>query len=186
MSKLSHLEDYLKNHSPLKTGTLIVKDEDKPLDDYSKILPNLYLGNFRAAKNKAFFESKNIKGVLNCTREVDIPNYFRNTGSIEYMRIPVDDSLKIIDINLMTKFLPVAVEYIHKHVSIQKNPMLVHCVAGRERSCICVAAYLVKYKNMTPDQAYVYILKNRPEAFFFGKSINFEKSLEEYAKSLKK
>ncbi len=179
-----YLQTYLEKHSPIKRGVIKEKDEDKELDQYNKICSNIYLGNYKSAKNKELFVKKGIKAVLNCTKDIDIPNYFIN-HNVEYMRIPVDDSLKQVDINLMTRFLPAAVEFIHKHAVIQRQPVLVHCVAGRERSCIAIAAYLVKYKNLSPEEAYVFILKKRPEAFFFGKSINFDKSLEEYYNSIK-
>lgn len=50
----------------------------------------------------------------------------------------------------MYKFLPAVVEYVHKHRDIQKNNILVHCVAGKQRSTIYVTAYLVAKHNMTP------------------------------------
>jgi hypothetical protein len=40
--------------------------------------------------------------------------------------------------------------------------------------------------NMTPFQACKFIIDKRPEAFHFGKSLNFENSLLKYHKSLQK
>jgi hypothetical protein len=85
-----NLAEFIRKLSPLKTG-LQIKDEDAPLAKYNKITDRIYLGNIQAAQDKNFFKEKNIKAVLNCTN--DIPNYFQNSN-IEYMRIPVDDSLK--------------------------------------------------------------------------------------------
>ena len=63
------------------------------------------------------------------------------------MRIPVDDSLKQKDFDLMYQFMPAAVEFIHKHSNVQKGNILIHCYAGRQRSAICLAAFMVsKYK----------------------------------------
>lgn len=180
------LADYIRRHSPIKAGAVIVKDEDKPYTKYNKITDRIYLGNFQAAKDRDFFHDKKIKAVLNCTKDKDVPNYFAHNRDIEYMRIPVEDSLKEKDFDLMYRYMPVIVEFIHKHADIQKHNILVNCVAGRERSCIAVAAYLVAKKGMNPHDACKMVLDKRPEAFWFGKSLNFDVSLNRYYKDLKK
>ena len=176
------LEEFMRKHSPIKEGLVRVKNEDVPFQKYNKILPRLYIGNFQAAKDREFFKTKNIKAVLNCTKELD--NQFANNREIEYMRIPVDDSLKERDFSLMLEYLPVIVAYIHKHVDIQKNTLLSHCVGGRQRSVISVCAYLVTHHNMTPQQACKFVVDKRPEAFHFGKSLNFSSTLNKYYKEL--
>jgi len=175
--------DLLRKHSPIKNG-LKVKNEDRPLEKYTKILPKLYLGNFQAAKDPDFFKDKKIKAVLNCTK--DIPNHFACKKDIEYMRIPVDDSLKETDIKKMYNFLPVIVEFIHKHIALQGNNIFVHCYAGRQRSAISVSAYLVAKLGMTPAEACKFVMDKRKEAFHFGLSLNFEDSLNKYYKDLQK
>ena len=175
--------DLLRKHSPIKNG-LKIKNEDKPLEAYTKIISKLYLGNYQAAKDPEFFKEKKIKAVLNCTK--DIPNHFACKKDIEYMRIPVDDSLRETDFKKMYEFFPVIVEFIHKHVVLQKQNILVHCYAGRQRSAISVAAYLVAKMGMTPADACKYIMDKRKEAFHFGLSLNFEDSLNKYYKDLQK
>jgi len=122
------LDEFLYKHSPLKKG-VVIKNEDKPLAKYNKIIDRVYLGNHQAAKDRDFFKSKKIKAVLNCTKEKDISNNFAHHKEIEYMRIPVDDSLKDKDIELMHQYMPCIVEFIHKHAVIGKNNILVHCWA---------------------------------------------------------
>jgi protein-tyrosine phosphatase len=175
--------DLLRKHSPIKNG-LKIKDEDKPLDKYSKIMSKIYLGNYQAAKDADFFKDKKIKAVLNCTK--DIPNHFHNKKDIEYMRIPIDDSLKEVDIKKLYEFFPCIVEFIHKHAGIQKQNIFIHCYAGRQRSAGSVAAYLMAKYNMTPGDACKFIMDKRPEAFHFGLSLNFEDSLKKYHKDLQK
>ena len=176
--KLS-LADYIRKHSPIKAG-LRIPDEDKPLAKYDKIMNRLYLGNFQAAKDKDFFKKKNIRAVLNCSK--DIPNHFHKDKDIEYMRIPVDDSLKKKDYDLMLEFMPVIVAFIHKHIVIQGDNVLVHCHAGRQRSAISVAVYMVSKHGYTPQEACKMVLEKRPEAFHFGKSLNFDQALNKYYK----
>jgi protein-tyrosine phosphatase len=177
------MADYIRKHSPIKKG-LRIPDEDKPVAKYNKIMSKLYLGNFQSAKDKIFFKDSKIKAVLNCSK--DIPNSFAIHKDIEYMRIPVDDSLKSVDFEKMYNFLPAAVEFIHKHVDLQKQNLLVHCWAGRQRSAACVAGYLIAYHDMTPHEACRYISERRIEAFHFQKSLNFDQALEAFYKDLKK
>lgn len=174
---------YLYKHSPLKNG-LKVKDEYKPLEHYSKILPKIYLGNYKAAKDKDFFKKKNIKAVLNCTH--DIPHHFRNSGDIEYMRIPVEDSLKEYDIKRLYSFAPVIVAFIDKHVNLHKNNIFIHCQVGRERSATAVVLYLMEKHKLTPTQACKLVMDKRKEAFFYGTSLNFEDTIMKYYKKLQK
>jgi protein-tyrosine phosphatase len=177
------LADYIRKHSPIKQG-LRISDEDKPLAKYNKIMNRLYLGNFQAAKDKDFFKNKNIKAVLNCSK--DIPNHFAHIKDIEYMRIPVDDSLKQRDFDLMFEYMPVIVAFIHKHVVIQEDNILVHCYAGRQRSGISVAVYLVDKYGLDPKDACKIVMDKRPEAFHFGKSLNFDQALSKYHRTYKK
>ncbi len=175
--------ELLKKHSPVKRGTKRnEKITDSPIEHYTQIVKGLWVGNYKAAKDKDFLKKNNIKAVLNCT--TDLPNTFCNKN-IEYMKIPVEDSLKDRDIQKMVEFLPSAVEFIHKHIDVQKHNILVHCWAGRQRSAISVSAYLVKYRGMTPSQAIKFVQHQRYEAFHGLESINFEESLVKYFKRLK-
>lgn len=181
--KLPTLSTYLYHHSPIKKGA-VIKNEDKALAKYDKITSRIYLGNIQAAKDKNFITDNKIQAVLNCTK--DIPNYFAHVRDIEYLRIPVDDSLKEKDFELMYQYMSLIVEFIDKHVNKQKHNILVHCYAGRQRSAIAVCAYLVAKHKMTPHEACKYVLDRRQEAFHHGLSLNFDKSLLKFYKDLEK
>lgn len=171
------LAEFIRRHSPIKAG-MRIKDEDVPLAKYNKITNNIILGNFQAAKDKDLFKKHKIRAVLNCSK--DIPNHYSHHKDIEYMRIPVDDSLKQKDYDLMFQYMPVIVEFIHKHANIANNKILVHCAAGRQRSAISVAAFLVAKCGKTPREACKIVMEKRPEAFHFGKSLNFDQALNKY------
>jgi protein-tyrosine phosphatase len=102
------------------------------------------------------------------------------------MRIPIDDSLKEIDFQKAYEFMPAAVEFIYKHAILQNESIFIHCYAGRQRSIGMLVVFLIGKMGMTPKQACKYVLQKRPEAFHFGLSLNFESSIEKYAKSIKK
>jgi protein tyrosine/serine phosphatase len=153
---------------------------------YHKILPNLYLGNIESAENKKFIKEKKIKVIINCT--TSIPNYFqfdKDFSDLEYFRIPVDDSLLDEDIELMAQSLSQYVKIINNAL-LQNKPVLVHCYAGRQRSACLIAAYLIYKYDYSIDQAYKYIISKRKEAFHYGKSYNFHKSLLNYIQQIKK
>lgn len=177
------LADYIYKNSPMKAG-LVVKDENKPLTKVDKITERIYLGNYQTAKDKDFFKEKNIKAVLNCTK--DLPNHFAHNKDIEYMRIPVDDSLKEKDYELMFKFMPVIAEFINKHTNVQRNNILVHCYAGRQRSACAVATFLMAKCGLNPHDSCEIIMKKRPEAFHYGQSLNFDQAIERYYKEVLK
>lgn len=177
------LADYIYKHSPLKKG-LKVKDENQPLTNYNKITSRIFLGNIKAAKDKQFFKDNKITAVLNCSKE--IPNYFQNSSHIEYMRIPVDDSLKQKDFDLMFEFTPAAVEFINKHTNVQKNNIFIHCHMGRQRSVCCLVNFMVSKCGFTPQEACKMVLKKRPEAFHFGESLNFDQTINKYYKMVSK
>lgn len=174
------LADYIRRHSPIKAG-IRIKNEDVPLAKYNKITNHIFLGNFQAAKDKDFFKENKIRAVLNCSK--DIPNHYAHHKDIEYMRIPVEDSLKQKDYDLMYEFMPVIVEFINKHANIQKQNILIHCWAGRQRSAIAVAAFMVSKCGMTPQSACKLVMDKRPEAFHFGKSLNFDQALNKFYKT---
>nr|GMD76404.1 putative dual specificity protein phosphatase DSP8 [Ipomoea batatas] len=54
-----------------------------------------------------------------------------------------------------------AVEFIHENASSGQRTY-VHCKAGRGRSTTIVLCYLVRYKQMTPTDAYEYVKAIRP------------------------
>jgi protein-tyrosine phosphatase len=83
----------------------------------------------------------------------------------------------------MYEFMPAAVEFIHKHSNVQKGNILIHCYAGRQRSAICLAAFMVSKYKMTPAEACKMVLDKRPEAFHFGQSLNFDQTLNKYYKT---
>lgn len=178
------LGDYIYKHSPIKKGAIKVKNEDDVYHKVDKIMNRIYLGNVEAAHDPEFFKKRNIKAVLNCSK--DIPNYFYKNKDVEYMRIPIDDSLKEIDFEKAYNFMPAAVEFIHKHADLEKHNIFIHCWAGRQRSCIMLIAYLVAKHKMTPKQASRYIMDKRPEVLHYGKSYNFESSIERFYKDLQK
>lgn len=183
---MGKLGNYIRNLAKIDPDDYTEKELDQLIDPYNKILSKknkgkIFIGNYKAAKNKKFFKDNDIKAVLNANIDC-VPHHYKSDKEIEYMRIPVDDALKTKDFIMMYKFLPVAIEFIHKHVDLQKNNIFVGCYQGAQRSVTCVVGYLMKYHHMTPETACAYVLSKRPVAFWFGTSLNFEKSINQFYK----
>ena len=142
----------------------------------TEILPNLWLGSILAAKNKSFFDANNINIVVNCS--TDIPFYSNYTVNV---RVPVNDNLKPEEIEKLLKYLPITTDFINKNLLNGKN-ILVHCYAGKQRSAAMIAAYLIKYANMTVADSIQSIQTKRAVAF--QPSINFRKSLHQFEAQL--
>ena len=65
------------------------------------------------------------------------------------------------------------------HESLQeKEPVLVHCFAGMQRSSAVIGLYLIKYHHFTPAECIGFIRQRRPVAFFGG--ANFLRAMEYY------
>lgn len=62
---------------------------------------------------------------------------------------------------------------------LKHGNVYVHCKAGHGRSAMAIAAYLIKYKKMTVDQACQIIKESRPSSTIMRK----KEALKEFAKS---
>ncbi len=140
-------------------------------EDATEILPRLYLGNVRASKDENFIRSKNIQVVFNCTKNLE----FSPIIPIKY-RIPVDDNLEEDEIRNMELWsneiaFKIMAEY------IDGKTILVHCMAGMQRSACSVAFFLIAFLRMRALDAMKMIKEKRPIAFTpranFGRSIDY-------------
>ncbi len=129
-----------------------------------EIVPGLYLSNYPDAQKVPydFF-------VVNCTADLPLVRSKYST------RISVNDDLRQESTDRMTHALPYIVRYIDDYVK-KGVPVLVHCAAGQQRSAAVVAAYLMKTKGMTVDEAVAYVKSKKPDAF--TPAVNFRESLE--------
>lgn len=123
-----------------------------------EIVPQVWVGSRRDAHDPAFMRRGNIRHVINCTRDVSF-RFPRLNG----FRIPVDDDFS--ENETMARNLPIAVAAIESAVAFGNEGVLVHCVAGMQRSAAVVAALLMKRYRWTPAQAMAHMQAVKPETF---------------------
>jgi Dual specificity phosphatase, catalytic domain len=139
-------------------------------EDATEILPNLWLGNVRASVDEEFIRKKGIQVVFNCTKNLPfcplIPTKYR---------VPVDDNLEEDEIRNMELW---AAEITFKMMSeyMAGKPILVHCMAGMQRSAASVAMMLIAYKGIRAHDAMKMIKDRRRIAFF--PAPNFLRSIQ--------
>ncbi len=132
----------------------------------NEIIDKLYIGNRYSLEYADQFAL-----IVNCTqhehqglapdRAVGVPIIDES----KTIRIPIDDIPEESDhLTALLKDTDV-LNKIHYTLN-NGNKVLVHCNAGRQRSCATVACYLIKYYKITPIQAVSYIKSKRREAFF--------------------
>jgi hypothetical protein len=137
----------------------------------NEILPRLWLGNVRASKDEDFIRENNIQVVFNCTKNLP----FSPLIPVKY-RVPVDDNLEEDEIRNMELW---SSEIAYKIIAEYKEGriILVHCMAGMQRSAASVAFMMIAYMNLRAGEAMRIIKEKRPIAFHpsanFGRSIQY-------------
>ena len=75
-----------------------------------------------------------------------------------------------------------AVDFIHRRIT-NNEPVLVHCLAGMGRTGTILACYLVKYQNMSADEAIQKVREERPGSI---QSYPQEEIIFRFSKSLQR
>ena len=140
-------------------------------NDADEIIPRIWLGNVRSSTNEEFIRKNNIKVVFNCTK--DLP--FSYAIPIKY-RVPVDDNLQEAEIrNLELWSAEIAYKILTEYN--KGHTILIHCMAGMQRSAACVAFFLIVHEEMHALDAMTFIKQRRSIAFHpsanFGRSIDY-------------
>ncbi len=139
--------------------------------DAHEIIPRLWLGNAKASMDEDFIRKNNIVVVFNCTKNLS----FSPIIPIKY-RIPVDDNLEEDEIRNMELWSgEIAYKMMNEYV--EGKTILVHCMAGMQRSAASVAFFLIALLKLRALDAMRMIKEKRRVAFYpranFGRSIDY-------------
>lgn len=138
----------------------------------SDILDNIIFVGNRVSAQKY---NKDFSLIINCS--IDIPFYSESLEQLK-IRIPVDDSpeyaLYLYSFLKTNKTLDLIDNYYKSNKKV-----LIHCMAGAQRSAAVAACYLVAKHNFKPEDAIAYIKSKRPIAFLGH--VNFKETIDMFA-----
>jgi protein-tyrosine phosphatase len=170
LSYISNPSKDIKTQRLKETNKNIVKN----LYDFSysmtEIIPRVYLGNAYNARDYYSLKNKNIKLIVNCTKE--FPNNFEN--EFQYINVSILDENNT-DIS---SYFDSTTDKINEVLTNDpSSTILIHCFMGASRSVAILISYMIKYHNITVDAAIDYIEKRR---YFINLNIDFYFQLLEY------
>ena len=138
----------------------------------NEIIPRLWLGNFNASKDKSFFQANRINVVFNCTKDLPFSGY----AETQY-RVPIDDNLEEAEIRNLALWSAEVAYKIANHYA-NGDRILVHCMAGMQRSAACIAIFLIMTNKWHTTDAIQFIRVKRTIAFY--PKANFMKSIQHF------
>jgi hypothetical protein len=144
-------------------------------NDADEILPGLWLGNAKSSMDDIFIRKNKIEVVFNCTKNLGFsPNI------ITKYRIPLDDNLEKEEIRNMALWSSEICFKLMKEYNTGKN-ILVHCMAGMQRSAATVALLLIVIKHYKAEDAIQFIKSKRQIAFY--PSANFGSAIRHFSET---
>jgi atypical dual specificity phosphatase len=129
---------------------------------YTRFDDHCILGAMPMRRNyKEIVAKENVKAVLTLNQDHELlyslPKAEWTKMNIDYKQIGINDYVGLPSLEQIAE----GVEFISKHTSCN-NTVYVHCKAGRYRSALFVACYLMHSRNMKPEEAVEYIRNLRP------------------------
>lgn len=119
----------------------------------TQILKFLYLGNYKHSSDNKELKKLKINYILNCA--IECHNY-NLPKKVKELHLKVKD----IDTFEILYYFDIANEFINK-CKLMGGICLVHCKLGVSRSTTFVIAYLMKYANLTTDEAFEFVKNKR-------------------------
>ena len=123
---------------------------------WSHVDDGTILGALPFSSDVASLQAEGVRAVVNMCEEYAGPEEVYERAGIVQLRLPT------IDFTAPSlEHLKRGVAFIEQYVSAGQG-VYVHCKAGRGRSATMMLCWLVATKDMTPEEAYAFLLKKRP------------------------
>ncbi len=123
---------------------------------YSRVTPNLYVGGQIRKRGWAKLRAAGITSVVNLRREFDDRAAGLDIPAERYLHLPTVD-----DAPVALEDLQRGADWIAGQIG-NGGAVYVHCAAGSGRAPSMGAAYLIKHRGMSADEALAAIQKARP------------------------
>jgi len=123
---------------------------------WDHIDPNVIVGAYPFARDVKTMHALGVRAVVNTCEEYPGPQLQYDQFGIEQLRIPTTDFThpRLQDVTL-------AVDFVQKHAEAG-DLVYIHCKAGRARSATVALCWLVKYRNLSVEEAQQTLLQSRP------------------------
>ena len=139
-----------------------------------EIIPGLFLGDAHDARDIENLCANKVFCVVNATR-LDVGFHPDLPSQITRIRVPIDDNgNRDHDFDLFS-----ALTYVIHRIDIHLflgHSVLIHCLAGRQRSAAVLASYLIWRHNLSVESSIEFIRSKKRDAFF--PEANFVRSLQ--------
>lgn len=123
---------------------------------WDKIDDHVIVGAFPFAKDVQAMHGAGVRAVVNTCEEYAGPQSQYETLGIEQLRIPTTDFTHPQLSDVIS-----AVEFTQKHAELGQV-VYIHCKAGRARSATVAICWLIKYREMSAEEAQRHLLSCRP------------------------
>jgi atypical dual specificity phosphatase len=123
---------------------------------WDRIDPNVIVGAYPFARDVAAMHAAGVRAVVNTCEEYAGPVAEYERHGIEQLRIPTTDFThpRLEDVAR-------AVEFVQQHAEAGET-VYIHCKAGRARSATVALCWLMKYRDLSMDEAQAKLLESRP------------------------
>lgn len=139
----------------------------------SQILPFLYVGCQDDANSTKIMQDVHITHVINVSATGERAAFLNDENDIEhFLRIPINDCH---DAKLLPYF-DQTYNFI-ENARMSHGRVFIHCLAGISRSPAVAIAYVMRYLNLSFDDAYKHVKQRRPK---ISPNLNFAGQLAEY------
>ena len=163
------------------------------------VVPGLYLGSVYHTYELPYLEYLGIKYIVSAIETKDLPDKLREFASVTTIgdtatmdaaataessiilrHLDIKDDGSNESTQKLRSVLNLIVDELRQQIE-NGITCFVHCQYGISRSSTIVAAYLIKYKHYTAENAVEYLRSYRPQV---SPKMNFMRLLQEYEKSL--
>ncbi|XP_068605130.1 dual specificity protein phosphatase 22-B [Brachionichthys hirsutus] len=133
----------------------------------NKVLPDLYLGNIRDARDREQLARNNITHILSIYDSASPSLQEMTYLCISAADIPTQD---------LTKHFKKSITFMHES-RLKREGCLVHCLAGVSRSVTLVVAYIMTATGLGWEEALAAVKVVRPCA---GPNLGFQQQLQDF------